>query len=318
MLSDGSFEKLLSYPVKTYDDLPEPQNNSKLPDTENKYMFIDVADGKITLDEFMTQLTDEELMILTGGTFTRGVADTCGFGGIERLKIPAVMTADGPAGIRIYPKSALLQPLGPELAYEIGKAGGLEAKENGLPIWLTPALNIHRNPLCGRNIEYFSEDPLISGKFAAAKVNGMKSVNIGASAKHFACNNKETNRKFSDSRLSERALREIYLRGFEICVKESQPWTIMSSYNIINDRRCCTSYEQIQGILRDEWCFEGMVTSDWDTPCDQTYCILSGNDIRMPWGEPEVLKESLKNGRIKRGHIEACAKRILKMILKLD
>lgn len=329
MLSDGSFEALPSFPIKTYDDIPEPKNTTKAPETEEPFMFIEVANGKITLDEFMTQLTEDELITLMSGTFTRGVADTCGFGGIDRLKIPAVMTADGPAGIRIYPKIGIATTAwpcatlisctwDPELAYEIGKAGALEAKENGLAIWLTPALNIHRNPLCGRNFEYFSEDPLIIGKFAAAKVNGIQSVNIAASAKHFACNNKETNRYYSDSRVSERALREIYLRGFEICVKESQPWTIMSSYNIINDKRCCNSYEQIQGILRDEWGFEGMVTTDWATPCDQTLCVLSGNDIRMPSGEPEVLKEALKNGKFKRGHLVACAKRILEMILKLD
>lgn len=110
----------------------------------------------------------------------------------------------------------------PDLAYKIGKAGALETKENGLAIWLTPALNIHRNPLCGRNFEFFSEDPLIAGTFAVAKVNGIQSVNIAASAKHFACNNKEINRMFSDSRVSEKALREIYLRGFEIRVNKSK------------------------------------------------------------------------------------------------
>lgn len=329
MLSDGSFETLPSFPIKSYDDVEIPKNNVKRTQSDRPVDFIEVAKGNISLDEFVTQFTEDELISMVSGIACRGMANTCGFGGIDRLGVPAVMTVDGPAGVRLEPSTGIATTAWPcatliactwntELMYEIGKAGGLEAKENGLAVWLTPALNIHRNPLCGRNFEYFSEDPLIAGKFAGAKVNGMQSVKTAASAKHFACNNKEVNRKFSDSRVSERALREIYLRGFEICVKESQPWTIMSSYNLINDRRCCTSYEQIQGILRDEWGFKGMVTSDWDTPCDQSYCVLSGNDLRMPTGEPEKLKESLENGKIKREHLEKVVKHILEMILKLD
>ncbi len=329
MLSDGSFEELPSFPVKKYSDVSVVPNNDKISDGEKMIDFTQVADGKVSLDKFVSQFTEDELISIVSGVPCRGMANTCGFGGIERLGVPAVMTVDGPAGVRLDPTTGIATTAWPcatliactwntELMYEIGRAGGLEAKENGLAVWLTPALNIHRNPLCGRNFEYFSEDPLISGKFAAAKVNGIQSVKTAASAKHFACNNKEVNRKFSDSRVSERALREIYLRGFEICVKESQPWTVMSSYNLINDRRCCTSYEQLQGILRDEWGFKGMVTSDWDTPCDQTYCVLSGNDLRMPTGDPQKLKESLENKCIKREHLENVVKHILEMILKLD
>ena len=146
----------------------------------------------------------------------------------------------------------------------------------------------------------------------------MQSVGTAASAKHFAANNKEVNRFYSDSRISERALREIYLRGFEICVRKSQPHTIMSSYNIINGRRCCESYEQMQGILRDEWGFQGMVTTDWSVPCDQAECVKVGNDARMPDGKPQDIRKGLEEGRIQRGHLELCAKRILEMILKLD
>ena len=330
LLSDGSFEALPEFSIKKY-DIPEPINEAKPLEREKPAKFIEVYEGKITLDEFMTQLTDDELISLMSGIPNRGTANTCGMGGIERLGIPAVMTVDGPAGVRIDPEVGIATTAFPcatllactfdtDLAYELGVAGALESKENGLAIWLTPALNIHRNPLCGRNFEYFSEDPLVAGKFAAAKVRGIQSQNIGSSAKHFACNNKETNRIYSDSRLSERALREIYLRGFEICVKESQPWTVMTGYNIINGIRCCESYEQLQGILRDEWGFEGMVTSDWWVPCYQPNCVLAGNDIRMPIAveEAKSLKEALKNGEIKRGHLEACAKKILEMILKLD
>ena len=328
LLADGSFEKLPSFEIKQYDIQPFV-NTATLPEREEPFTLSDVADGKITLDQFLTQLTQDELIAMVGGTHTRGVANTAGFGGIARLGIPAVMTVDGPAGIRLDPKvgipttawpcaTLIACTWDPDLAFEVGKAGGLEAKENGLAIWLTPALNIHRNPLCGRNFEYFSEDPLISGEFAAAKVNGMQSVGTAASAKHFAANNKEVNRYYSDSRLSERALREIYIKGFEICVKKSQPFTIMTSYNVLNGRRCCESYEQIQGILRDEWGFNGMITSDWGVPCDLANCVIVGNDIHMPTGDPEQLKEAIDNGRLKRGHLELCAKRILEMILKLD
>lgn len=335
MLSDGSFEPLPSFPVKEYKDydIQAPEIDAVVPEHPKRpgkaWKFEDVADGKITLDQFMKQLTEDELIALMSGTPDRGVANTKGFGGIPRLGIPAFMTVDGPAGVRLSPRVGLPTTAWPcatliacswepDLIYAVGKAGALEAKENGLAIWLTPALNIHRTPLCGRNFEYFSEDPLIAGKFAAAKVKGIQSENIAASAKHFACNNKEINRKMSDSRLSERALREIYLKGFEICVTEAQPWTVMSSYNIINDRRCCTSYEQLTGILREEWGFKGIVTTDWNTPCDQTFCVLAGNDVRMPVGDPELLRDSLENRRITRGHLEKNAKRILELFLKFD
>lgn len=328
LLADGSFERLPSFPIAQY-EVPCTPNTAKAPDTPKPVQFIDVAEGRISLDEFMAQMTDEELIHLMSGVAMRGVSNTEGFGDIRRLGIPAFMTADGPAGVRLKPQVGIPTTnwpcatlvnctWDPQLAYEIGKAGAVECKENGLAVWLTPALNIHRNPLCGRNFEYLSEDPLLSGKFAAAKVNGIQSEHVAASAKHFACNNKEVNRKYSDSRVSERALREIYLRGFEICVKEAQPWTVMSSYNLINARRCCTSYEQLQGILRDEWGFEGIEITDWGTPCDQAWCVLSGNDIRMPNGEPEVLREALATGRIQRGHLETCARRILELFLKFD
>ncbi len=335
MLADGSFESLPDFPVKEYKDydIQAPEINETIPENPKGpgrvWKLVDVADGKLTLDQFMMQMTDEELIQMMSGTPDRGVANTKGFGYIPRLGVPGFMTVDGPAGVRLTPKmgnpttawpcaTLIACTWDPSLLYEIGKAGALECKENGMATWLSPALNIHRTPLCGRNFEYFSEDPLISGKFAAAKVQGIQSENVASSVKHFACNNKEINRKMSDSRVSERALREIYLKGFEICVKEAQPWTVMSSYNLINDRRCCTSYEQLTGILRDEWGFKGIVTTDWNTPCDQTFCVLAGNDVRMPVGDPDVLLESLHNGRITRGHLQKNAKRMLEMFLKFD
>ncbi len=325
LLSDGSFEALPSYPIIKHEIVREPNKAEKPEDTE----FIEVAEGKITLDEFMAQLTNDELIHLVGGIPNQGLANTCGFGDIDRLKIPAFMTADGPAGLRLYPKmgipttafpcaTLLACTWNPEIVYEIGKAGAIECKENGIAIWLTPALNIHRNPLCGRNFEYFSEDPLIAGVMAAAKVKGIQSTKTACSIKHFACNNKETNRFYSDSRLSERALREIYLKGFEICVKTADPWTIMTSYNIINARRSCECYELIQGILRDEWGFGGIVTSDWGVPCDHAEVVKAGNDIRMPDGHSDELAVALKYDNLKRSDLEFCAKHLLELFLKFD
>lgn len=328
MLSDGSFERLSSCELKQY-DIPAPVNPAKEPQTDRPVPLRDVADGKISLDEFIAQMTEDELVLLVGGIPNKGVANTSGWGGVARLDVPAVMTVDGPAGVRINPwvgipttawpcATLIACTWDPEIAHAIGIAGGLECKENGLGAWLTPGLNIHRNPLCGRNFEYFSEDPLISGRFAAAKVRGIQSIGIAASVKHFAANNKETNRFYSDSRMSERALREIYLRAFEICVKESSPWTVMTSYNLINSQRACESYELIEGILRGEWEFDGMVTSDWDVPCDHVNCVKAGNDIRMHVGFPDVLRKALEDGRLERGHLERCARHILGMILKLS
>jgi len=329
MLSDGSFEALPKADVIKHEAIPYANTSNPI-ESEMPISFQDVADGKISLDEFMTQITDDELIALVSGTaMGRGVTSTSGMGGNTRLGIPIIMTADGPAGIRIrpyigiettaFPCATLLAcTWDPEIIYEIGVAGAIEAKENGLGIWLTPALNIHRNPLCGRNFEYFSEDPLISGKFAAAKVRGIQSQKIGASIKHFCVNNKEINRKWSDSRLSERALREIYLRGFEITVKESQPFTLMSSYNIVNSQRCCESFELINGILREEWGYDGLVETDWVTPCDQSENILGGGDVRMPTGDPELLKAALANGKITRGHLERSVKRLLESFLKIE
>lgn len=296
---------------------------------EEKIMLMDVADGKADIDEFISQLTDDELIHLVSGQPARGVANTCGMGDIEAYGIPAVMTADGPAGIRInkecgvnttaFPVAALLAcTWNTDLVEEIGKAGALEAKENNLSIWLTPALNIHRSPLCGRNFEYFSEDPLVSGKMAAAMVRGIESRNIVAVPKHFACNNKEDNRFDSDSVVSERAIREIYIKGFEICVKEAKPRMIMTSYNIINGVRASENAELITGILRKEWGYSGMVTSDWWNHAEHWKEIKAGNDVKMPIGSTESLQNALAKGELTRSEIAVCAKRVLNMILSLD
>ena len=193
-----------------------------------------------------------------------------------------------------------------------------EVKENNIAVWLTPAVNIHRNPLCGRNFEYYSEDPLLTGKMGAAMVRGIQSQHIGAAVKHFACNNKETNRKHSDSRVSERALREIYLKAFEIIVKEADPWVIMSAYNMINGHRASENHDLLEGILRDEWHFQGMVTSDWWTRGEHYKEIKAGNDVKMACGFPVRVKKAIALGELDRSDLQRCAKRVLDLILKID
>ena len=291
--------------------------------------LIEVANGNITLDEFLTQLTDEELMELLQGHNDKGVAHTGTIGDLPKFGVPAAMTADGPAGLRTDQGPGVLTTAFPvatmlactwntKLVEEVGAAAASECLENNIHIWLTPGLNIHRSPLCGRNFEYYSEDPFISGKMAAAMTRGIQSKGVVATPKHFACNNKETNRYESDSILSERALREIYIKGFEICVKEAEPRLIMSSYNIMNGVRTSESTELITGILRDEWGYEGVVTTDWWNHASHTQEIIAGNDVRMPASAKTDLKEGYEKGLVNRNQLGICAKRVLEMILWLD
>ncbi len=299
------------------------------PMTEGKPSLLDVAEGRKTLDELLSALSDDDLIWLTGGRENKGVANTCGFGGLPEYGIPAVMTADGPAGIRLKPECGVHTTAWPcetllastwntELVGQVGKAAGEELKENNLQVWLAPAVNIHRNPLCGRNFEYLSEDPYLAGKIGAAHVRGIQENKVACSVKHFACNNKETNRRNSNSMVSERALREIYLKAFEIIVKEADPWTMMTSYNLVNGQRSSESRELLTDILRGEWGFQGMLTTDWWNLGDQYKEILAGNDVKMATGHDERVKAALEAGAIGRKDLESCAGRILEMILKLD
>ena len=326
MLSDGSFEEMPSYTNNVFENDCKA-NTAAAPSEPVK--LIDVYEGRVSMDEFLAQLTDDELVGLTYGQPNTAAANTCGMGNLEKYGVPNVMTADGPAGLRIHKEVGVVATAfpcatmiactwEPDIMYKIGVTGAKEVKENNIGIWLTPALNIHRNPLCGRNFEYYSEDPLIAGTMAAAKVKGIQSQHIAASAKHLCANNKEVNRYDSDSIVSERALREIYLKGFEICIKEAQPWTVMSSYNIINGTRASENHDIITNILRGEWGFEGMITTDWANHAEQYRELKAGNDIKMPVGQHSEVIEALANGKITRAEIEVCVRRILEMIMKID
>ncbi|MBR5570251.1 MAG: glycoside hydrolase family 3 C-terminal domain-containing protein [Oscillospiraceae bacterium] len=339
--ADGSYEDLKTcdypalYNTAHWPEKPKWSKEHILPNMAGTEMpagrisFEKVASGEVTMDAFMEQLTTEEMITLLGGSPNRGPADTSGIGGLDYIGIPAVMTADGPAGLRFWPERGICTTAWPvatalactwdtELVYQVGVAAAKEVKENNMGMWLAPAINIHRSPLCGRNFEYYSEDPYISGKLAAAMIRGVQSQSISACVKHFCVNNKETNRCLSDSRVSERALREIYLKAFEIVVKESDVWCVMTAYNLLNGHYTSEKDELINGILRQEWGYEGLVVTDWENQAEQYREALAGNDVRMPCGSFKRLQKALELGLITRNDLAVNVRRVLQWILKLD
>lgn len=278
---------------------------------EGKVTLTDVKEGRISLDEFVLTLSEEELEAISRGDYTMdsplGTTGNAGvYGGVlESLRdkgIPALTFTDGPTGIRLN-KTATLIPIGTCLACSFDRKLvedlyteiGIEMNEIGSDVIAAPGMNIHRNPLCGRNFEYYSEDPLMTGVMATAAVKGIQKNGAGACPKHFTCNNQEKYRVLNDSQLSERALREIYLKGFEICVKEANPLNIMTSYNKINGVWGHYNYWTVTSILRREWGYENCVITDWwmqssaspEFPSmkDQAYRVRGGINIFMPGGE---------------------------------
>lgn len=305
--------------------------------------------GKDSIDEVIAAMTLEEKAHLIVGTGMKGFSgDSAVIGAtkslvpgaagtsfpIERLGIPAVVLADGPAGLRIDPTregdsatyycthfpigTLLASTWNQELVERVGQAIGNEVLEYGADVLLAPALNIHRNPLCGRNFEYYSEDPVVSGKIAAAYVRGVQSNGVGTSIKHYAVNNQETNRTGNDARVSARALREIYLKGFEIAVKEAAPWTVMSSYNYLNGTYTSESAELQTTLLRDEWGFKGMVMTDWFGGKDAVAQMKAGNDMLQPGTDKqyEAIIEGVNSGKLDMSVLDRNVKRILEMIVK--
>ena len=284
----------------------------------------DVKAGNATLDELTAQLTVEEMAELCVGTERRN--------------------GDGPAGLRLETPctaipiaTTLAQSWDMNLIHRMGELVGEEMKQLHVDLWLAPGMNIHRNPLCGRNFECYSEDPVLTGLCAAAETKGVQShEGRGATIKHFAGNNQEDNRMFTNAHISERALREIYLKGFEIAVKTAQPYAIMTSYNLINGVHSANNYDMLQNIARDEWGFEGLVMTDWYTSQDTTemgmvspsgkysysssvQCIKAGNDLQMPGCQQNVddIVEAVNGGKeITKADLQRCAKHILSIALK--
>lgn len=354
---DDNGKVVLSYKLASkerYDMATRIINN--LPETieqtgDRGIKLDDVKNGRATLDEFVAQLNNEELEAITRGDYKMdsplGAKGNAGaYGGVtESLRakgIKPVITTDGPSGIRLLACCSLL-PIGTLLACSFNTALtddlysiiAKEMKEKGSDVLLAPGMNIHRNPLCGRNFEYFSEDPYLTGKMAAACVNGIQSQGGSACPKHFAGNNQELRRNTNDSRMSERALREIYLKGFEICIKEAKPKNIMTSYNKINGVWCHYNYDTCLTVLRREWGYEGNVMTDWwmqssrsiEFPKlrNQAYRVRSGVDLLMPGGDrvtngkPDgTLFATLgKQYGITVGEAQLCAKHVLNSVMQI-
>jgi beta-glucosidase len=302
---------------------------------------------KDNIDEVLKAMTlEEKATLLVGGAraaivngVTSGVAHQVpGAAGntrpIARLGIPGTVLADGPAGLRIsptreganqtfyctgFPVGTLLASSWDEaLVEKVTTAMGNEVHEYGVDVLLAPGMNIHRNPLNGRNFEYFSEDPILSGKMAAAYVRGIQKNDVGTSIKHYAVNNQETNRNENDARVSERALREIYLKNFEIAVKEADPWTVMSSYNKLNGEYTQQKKDLLTTILREEWGYKGIVMTDWGNKAGTVKSAWSGNDLMEPGNQNEIdrIVAGVKDGSLAIEDVDRNVRNMLNYIVK--
>jgi len=271
-------------------------------------------------------------MTASDATLVPGAAGTTR--AIPRLGIPQTVLADGPAGIRIEPirqgnsqtyyatgfpvGTVMASTFNTALVQQLTTAMGEEVKEYGADVLLAPGLDLHRNPLCGRNFEYFSEDPFLTGKMAAAYVNGIQSNGVGVSSKHFAFNDQETNRMENDAVVNPRAAREMYLKGFEIMVKESDPWTIMSSYNKVNGQYAQQNKDLLTTILRDEWGFRGIVMTDWGNKVGTENAVIAGNDLMEPGMENEIQRivKGVESGAIPMADVDRNVRRMLEYIVR--
>ena len=287
------------------------------------------------IEAIIAAMTNEEKVTLLVGGPGDLVPGAAGYTrAIPRLGIPMTVLADGPAGLRIQPKregsdqtfyctgfptsTLLASSWDPELVETVTTAMGNEVLEYGVDVLLAPGMNLHRNPLCGRNFEYYSEDPLLSGKMAAAYIRGVQSNGVSTSAKHYAANNQETNRLENDARVSNRALRELYLKNFEIAVKEGKPLTVMSSYNKLNGEYTQQKHGLLTTVLRDEWGFDGIVMTDWGVKDGTVKSSKAGNDLMEPGRQVEIdrLLDAVNAGEISQEELDRNVRRMLQYIVK--
>ncbi|MBO7584410.1 MAG: glycoside hydrolase family 3 protein, partial [Bacteroidales bacterium] len=299
---------------------------------------IDEVLKAMTLQEKATLLVGGSRAAIVNGVTSGTTSLVQGAAGrtraIDRLGIPATVLADGPAGLRISPTRegttetfyCTAFPVGTSLASswdialveELTTAMGNEVREYGVDVLLAPGMNIHRNILCGRNFEYFSEDPLVSGKMAAAYVRGIQSNGVGTSIKHYMANNQETNRNMNDAIISQRALREIYLKNFEIAVKEGKPWTVMSSYNQMNGQFTQQNRELLTTVLREEWGFDGIVMTDWGNKEGTVKAVIAQNDLMEPGAENEIERiiKGVQDGTISQADLDRNVRNMLEYIVR--
>ena len=291
------------------------------------------------LDALLAGMTNAQLGDLLHGHPILNASDTSGIGATHMHRqpdpqIPVVPTADGGAGYRINYgldmtttffacATTLAQTWNLKLVEKMGIACALELKENNAGIFLAPGMNLHRSPLCGRNFEYYSEDPLACGLTAAAYVRGVQSQRIAATIKHFCCNNKEVNRKCSDSRVSERALRELYLRGFEIAIRQSEPWALMTAYNLVNGQQSSTNWDAMEGILRRDWGYQGLIMTDWNAYSAIEDELAAGSNVKMPFPVTEDtamfnFDQAVADGILTREMLLYHAKKVLEFIGHLE
>ncbi|MBQ6268180.1 MAG: glycoside hydrolase family 3 protein [Clostridia bacterium] len=349
--ADGSAQ-YVPVPLAQYDlrAIIRAQLPAATPAVGSDHTLTDVKNGLLTVEQLAAELTDDELEAISRGDYIMnsplGPTGNAGaFGGVldslRRRGIPPVITTDGPSGIRLRAASSLL-PVGtglactwdPALAEALYAEVGREMLARGSDVLLAPGMNLHRNPLCGRNFEYFSEDPLLTGCMAAGVVRGLQRTGVSACVKHFACNNQEVNRTHNDSRVSERALRELYLKGFEICVKTAAPQNLMTSYNLINGVWGHYHYELCTRILRGEWGYRGNIMTDWwmrssaspEFPAlrDQAYRVRAGVNVLMPGGgrmgrrrpDGTLLQTRGMPDGITRGELEQNAAQVLRFAMQ--
>jgi len=296
------------------------------------------------IEDILGRMTLDQKVLMVSGAGSRRNALTAeldkvpGAAGytvaLENLGIPSIVLADGPAGLRIQPQreddpgtyyatafpiaTLLASTWDVDLVQTVGAAMGNEVREYGVDIFLAPGMNIHRNPRGGRNFEYYSEDPYLSGHMAGAMINGVQSNGVGATPKHYVANNQETNRHSTDTIVSERALREIYLRGFQIAVEEADPWAIMSAYNLVNGTPASESEALLTKVLRDEWGFGGVVMTDWGAGSDAIAQMRAGNELLMPGAAEgtEKIRSAVEGGELAEAVLERNLRYILGVVLR--